>query len=71
MCHEYKLIVDNLALASFILNRNSQQTSQRLGVILDVLTGRYLVPEEKIVKVMHSIDSVLTTWLVPAHLWLV
>ena len=26
------------------------------------------MPEEKIVKLMHSIDSVLATWRVPAHL---
>ena len=68
-----RLKVDDLALADFILNRTKsklspQQTGQWLGVIIDVLTGRYFVPEEKIVKLMHSIDSVLATRLVPARL---
>ena len=47
-CKDTKIIVDDLALAGFILNRTKsklfpQQTGQWLGVILDVLTGRYRI----------------------------
>ena len=68
-----RVIVDDLASAGFILNRiksklSPQQTGQWLGIFLDVLTGRYFVPEEKIVKLMHSTDSVLASRLVPARL---
>ena len=64
-----KIIVDDLALAGFILNKTKsklspQRTGQWLGIILDALTGRYF----EIVKLMHSIDSVLATRLAPAHL---
>ena len=68
-----KVIVDDLALAGFILNISNsrlapQQNGQWLGFLLDLLNGRYLVPKAKISKLMHSIDSVLATWLVPACL---
>ena len=47
-----KIIVDDLALAGFILNRTKsklslQQTGQWLGVILDVLTGSILCLRKK------------------------
>ena len=67
------MIVDDLALAGFVLNISKsrlapQQNGQWLGFLLDLLNGRYLVPKAKISKSMHSIDSVLATWLVPARL---
>ena len=62
-----------MALAGFILNipkskLTPQQIGQWLGFILDLLNGRYYVPKEKISKLIHSIDNVLTKLLVPAHL---
>ena len=66
-----KIIVDDLALISRFYSQQdkvTQQSDQWLGIILDVLTGRYFVPKEKIVKLMHSIGSVLATQLVPACL---
>ena len=68
-----KIIVDDLALAGFILSvpkskLTPQQIGQCLGFILDPLNGRYYVPKKKISKLMHSIDSVLTNGLVPARL---
>ena len=67
------MIVHDLALAGFVLNISKsrlapQQNGQWLGFLLDLLNGRYLVPKAKISKLMHSIDSVLASRLVPACL---
>ena len=67
------MIMDDLALAGFILNipkskLTPQQVGQWLGFILDLLNGKYFVPKEKITKLCHSIDNVLARQLVPARL---
>ena len=57
-----KVIVDDLALAGFVLNvpkskLTPQQNGQWLSFLLDLLNGRYFVPKGKISKLMHSMDS--------------
>ena len=47
-----KMIMEDLALAGFILNipkskLTPQQVGQWLGFILDLLNGKYFVPKEK------------------------
>ena len=68
-----KVTVDDLALAGFVLNvpkskLTPQQNGQWLGFLLDLLNGRYFVLKGKISKLMHSIDSVLASRLVPVRL---
>ena len=67
------MIVDDLTLAGFILNipkskLTPQQIGQWLGFILDLLSGKFFVPKEKMSKLWHAIDKVLASRLVPARL---
>ena len=71
--NDTKLVVDDLALAGFILNVQKskltpQQTGPWLGFLLDLCDGKYFVPKEKISKLIHSIDLLLASRLVPARL---
>ena len=68
-----KSIVEDLTFAGFILNipkskLTPQQIGQWLGFILDLHIGRFSVPKDTISKLMHSIDSVLASRLVPVRL---
>ena len=67
-------IVDDLALAGFVLNRKKsclepQLEGVWLGFLLDLLKGMFCVPQEKVLKLnsSESIDGVLQSKFVCAH----
>ena len=65
-------IVDDLALAGFVLNKQKsclepQQEGVWLGFLLDLLGGMFYVPQEKVLKLNRSIDAVLQSRFVCAR----
>ena len=54
-------------MSKIIFHRGLRKIVQWFGFLLDLLNGKYFVPKEKISKLMHSVEGVLASKLIPAH----